>query len=41
MEHINIKTTTYLEIMKQVKKLEQSKNKKSTKISTNIKINNS
>ena len=28
MEYINIKTTTYIEIMKQVKELEQSKNKK-------------
>ena len=36
MEHINIKTTTYLEIMKQVKELEQSKNKKLQKLIQNL-----
>lgn len=37
MEHINIKTTTYLEIMKQVKELEQSKNKKVQKLVQTLK----
>ena len=37
MEYINIKTTTYIEIMKQVKELEHSKNKKVQKLIQTLK----
>lgn len=37
MEYINIKTTTYIEIMKQLKKLEHSKNKKVQKLIQTLK----
>lgn len=37
MEYISIKTTTYIEIMKQAKELEQSKNKKVQKLIQTLK----